>query len=472
MFVINDKNLKLFKVVSDQAEIMDTKAYAIGGYVRDMILKRATKDVDIVCEGNGVELATKVAEALTPSPKLTVYSRYGTAMFKYDGIEYEFVGARKESYSKDSRNPDVISGTIKDDQERRDFTINAMAISLNKADFGDFVDPFNGIADLEKKIIKTPTDPSRTFSDDPLRMLRAIRFATQLEFEITEETLEGIKEHAERINIIVQERITTELNKILLSKQPSIGFKLLFDTGILQIIFPKMADLHGVEIKNGQGHKDNFYHTLEVIDNLSAMSESLWLRWAAVLHDIAKPPTKRYQEGTGWTFHGHEALGAIWVPRIFKKLKLPLDHKMKYVQKLVRLHLRPISLTKENITDSAIRRLLFEAGDDIDDLMLLCQADITSKNPKRVQRYQENYVLVSAKLKEVEEKDQIRNWQPPIDGELIMKTFDLTPCRQVGVIKTLIREAILDGDIPNEYQAAYDFMLDKAANLGLAPVDS
>lgn len=467
VFNIEPHERKIFEVISQTADELGYPAYVVGGYVRDRLLARPSKDMDIVCVGSGIRLAQNVAAKLRPIPRVTVYKRFGTAMLKHRDLEIEFVGARKESYRSDSRKPTVEEGSLEDDQHRRDFTINALAVSLNESDYGSIIDPFDGLEHLEAKLIKTPLEPGKTFSDDPLRMMRAIRFATQLGFAIDPETLRAISKFRNRINIISKERITTELNKIILADEPSVGFKLLFDTGLLQLVFPEMAALQGVDVRNGRAHKDNFYHTLQVLDNLSRNTHDLWLRWAAILHDIAKPPTKRFHPEQGWTFHGHEALGATMVPRIFKNLRLPLDHKMKYVQKLVRLHLRPISLTKENITDSAIRRLLFEAGDDIDDLMVLCEADITSKNPKKVVRYLENYEMVRERLKEVEEKDHLRNWQPPVSGELIMDTFNIPPSREVGIIKNAIREAILDGDIPNEYEAAFRFMLEKGREIGL-----
>lgn len=461
----------IFKIISEAAQELNSETYVIGGYVRDIILNRPSKDIDIVTVGSGIELAKSVAKKIGPKTNVSSFKNFGTAMLQYKDWEVEFVGARKESYNRNSRKPIVEDGTLEDDQNRRDFTINALAISLNNKNFGELIDPFNGVKHIEEGLLKTPLDPNITYSDDPLRMMRAIRFATQLNFSIEEKSLEAIKTNAKRIEIVSKERIIDELNKIVLSPTPSVGFKLLFDTRLLEIIFPEMANLQGIEIINNKGHKDNFYHTIQVLDNISKNTKNLWLRWAAIMHDIAKPATKRFDENHGWTFHGHEDKGARMVPKIFKNLKLPLDNKMKYVQKLVRLHLRPIALVKEEVTDSAIRRLLYEAGEDIEDLMTLCNADITSKNETKVKRYLENFKVVESKLKEVEEKDNLRNWQPPISGEVIMKTFNLKPCREVGMIKDSIREAILEGELENNYNDAYKFMLKQAEEIGLKAIN-
>jgi poly(A) polymerase len=458
----------VFSVISKLAAEYNLEVYVIGGFVRDLLLSRPSNDIDIVVVGNGIAFAENLAKKLKTKP--SIFKNFGTASLKYQDLELEIVGARKESYRLDSRKPIVENGTLEDDQKRRDFTINALAIALHPNSFGKLLDPFDGVADLKKKLIKTPLDPAETFSDDPLRMLRAIRFATQLGFKIDSAALSAIKSNVERISIISQERITDELNKIIMSEKPSIGFNYLFDTGLLHRIFPQMAALYGVEIIEGKGHKDNFYHTLQVLDNICKVTDDLWLRWAAILHDIAKPATKRFEPGHGWTFHGHEDKGARMVPKIFAQLRLPLNEKMRFVQKMVQLHLRPIVLAQSTVTDSAVRRLLFEAGDDIERLMLLCNADITTKNEYKVKKYRQNFELVQQKLKDVEERDSIRNWQPPVTGVDIMQLFGIKEGRAVGIIKNQIKEAILEGEIPNSREAAMSFTIIKGAAIGLKVV--
>lgn len=451
-------NEEIFLTLRRCAVELNVDAYVIGGYVRDHFLKRESKDIDIVTIGRGIDMATRLHELLGEESHLSIFRTFGTAQVKYRDLEIEFVGARKESYNRESRKPVVEDGTLEDDQNRRDFTINALAVGLAGPNRGILLDPFNGLQDLEQGILRTPRDPDITYSDDPLRMMRAVRFSSQLGFRIENRSLEAISTNAARINIVSMERITDELNRIVLSPRPSVGFKLLFDSGLLHLVFPEMVKLQGTDTINGLSHKDNFYHTLEVLDNVASRSNNLWLRWAAVLHDIAKPATKRFEEGHGFTFHGHEDRGARMVPSIFARLKLPLNDKMKYVQKLVALHLRPIVLAKTEVTDSAVRRLLFEAGDDIDDLMLLCESDITTKNPNKVKRYMQNFEVVRQKLVELEEKDRLRNWQPPVSGDEIMKIFGLPPCKAVGILKTALKDAILDGEIQNNYESARQFL--------------
>lgn len=468
------KHLKhpVFTIISEEADQLGQSCFVIGGFVRDLFLHRQSKDIDIVTLGSGIELAGRVARRLGPGIAVSVFKTFGTAMIKWDDLEIEFVGARKESYNRDSRKPVVEDGTLEDDQKRRDFTINALAICLNQGRLGELVDPFDGISDLKCRIIRTPLDPGITFSDDPLRMMRAIRFATQLHFIIQEATLKAISAHKTRIQIVSKERIVEELNKMIMTDRPSKGFQLLDKTGLLEIIFPELYRMKGVDEVNGIAHKDNFLHTLQVLDRICPNTNNLWLRWAALLHDIAKPRTKRFVPEAGWTFYGHNHLGEKMIPGLFRRMKLPMNEKMKYVQKMVSLHMRPIILSEEEVTDSAIRRLLFEAGDDIDDLMTLCEADITSKNPDKVKRYLKNFRLVREKLKDLEERDHIRNFQPPVSGEEIMEVFGLPPSREVGIIKTAIKEAILEGEIRNEHEEAYHFMLEKALELGLKPKKS
>jgi len=461
---------KIFNLIGAMADELGMECYVVGGYVRDIFLQRPSKDIDVVVVGSCIAMAEALGKRLGRGAHVALFKNFGTAQLKYRGTEVEFVGARRESYTHDSRKPIVEDGTLEDDQNRRDFTINALAVCLNKERYGELVDPFDGMLDMKDRLIRTPLDPDITFSDDPLRMMRCIRFATQLNFFIDDETFESLCRNVERIKIISKERIAEELNKIILAPTPSKGFIELDRSGLLPLIFPELAALQGVETRNGRAHKDNFYHTLEVLDNISRQTDNLWLRWAALLHDIAKPATKRWEQKVGWTFHNHNFVGEKMIPSIFRNMKLPMNEKMKYVQKLVSLHMRPIVIADEEVTDSAVRRLLFEAGDDIDDLMLLCEADITSKNMERKQRFLQNFQLVRQKLKDLEERDRIRNFQPPVSGEEIMATFGLQPCREVGLIKSAIKDAILDGIIPNEYEAAREFMLAKAAKMGLMPV--
>lgn len=462
---------KIFKIIAQAAQELNVESYVIGGFVRDLILQRDyKKDIDIVAVGSGIELALKVSELLPNKPKVQVFKTYGTAMLRYNDMDIEFVGARKESYNHDSRNPIVENGTLEDDQNRRDFTINALALSLNENNFGDLVDPFNGLQDMENKIIRTPLNPDITYSDDPLRMMRAIRFASQLHFEIEAESLEAISRNKERINIITGERIVDELNKILMSEKPSVGFLLLYETGLLDIILPELTALNNVEEVEGHTHKNNFYHTLEVVDNICPNTDDVWLRWSALLHDIGKAPTKKYNKKQGWTFHGHEFLGGKMAKKIFMRLHMPLNQKLKFVQKMVMMSSRPIVLAQDIVTDSAVRRLVFDAGEDVESLMTLCEADITTKNPKKFQKYHNNFKIVREKIVEVEERDKVRVFQPPITGEEIMELFNLKPSREIGVLKEAVKEAILEGEIPNEYQAAYDFVLMKAEKMGLKKV--
>ncbi|WPO92165.1 CCA tRNA nucleotidyltransferase [Chryseobacterium sp. YR459] len=463
-----NKNLKLFKIISEAAERNNQSVYIVGGYVRDLLMNRkASTDIDFVTEQSGIELAQNVAQDIDPKLKVSVFKTYGTAMIKYKELELEFVGARKESYTENSRKPEVEGGSLEDDQKRRDFTINAMAISLNKENFGELVDPFNGVEDLEKGILRTPLEPAQTYSDDPLRMMRAVRFASTLNFKIEENSLQAIQQEAERIKIVSMERIMVEFNKIMLSEKPSVGLKLMEQTGLMKLVIPELIELKGVEEVEGQTHKDNFYHTLEVVDNISVNTDNLWLRWAALLHDIGKAPTKKFVEGTGWTFHGHEFLGSKMVKTLFQRLKLPLGSDMKYVQKMVKLSSRPIALITDDASDAALRRLLFDAGENLEDLFTLCKADITTKNSKKQEKFKRNFEYVAVKIKEVEEKDQVRNFQPPITGEEIMEMFNLKPGREIGILKEKVKEAILEGEIPNEKEEATKFVIAEAEKLGL-----
>ena len=463
----------IFKIIEEASDELGVDAYVIGGFVRDYLLSRGVpKDIDVVAIGSGIKLAENVASKLKGNPQVSVFKNFGTAMIKHEDLELEFVGARKESYQRDSRKPIVEDGSLEDDQNRRDFTINALALSLNKENFGQLLDPFNGVTDLEKKIIRTPLEPGITYSDDPLRMMRAIRFATQLGFTIQLQSLQAITEHKNRIKIVSKERIVDELHKIIMSPKPSIGLKLLHDTGLMPIILPELVALQGIEEVEGQKHKDNFWHTLEVVDNIAQTTDNLWLRWAALLHDIGKAPTKRFNKKVGWTFHGHEFVGSKMVYKLFKRLRMPLNDKMKFVQKMVLMSSRPIILAEDHVTDSAVRRLVFDAGDYVDDLMTLCEADITTKNPRKQRKYKNNFQIVRQKIVEVEERDQIRNFQPPVSGEEIMETFNLKPSKEIGIIKDAIKEAILEGEIPNEHEAALQFMLQKGESLGLKPVKS
>ena len=463
-----NKNLKIFKIISQVAYDRGQSVYVVGGYVRDLLLgRKSPTDIDFVTESSGIELAQAVAKSINPETKVSIFKTYGTAMFRYENLELEFVGARKESYSADSRNPQVEQGTLEDDQKRRDFTVNATAISLNKDNFGELIDPFNGMEDMEQKILRTPLEPVQTYSDDPLRMMRAIRFASTLGFSIEQKSLEAIEKEAKRIEIITVERIMVEFNKIMLSEKPSVGLEIMKKTGLLNIVLPELTALEGIEEVEGQKHKDNFWHTLEVVDNISKNTDNLWLRWAALLHDVGKAPTKKYVKGTGWTFHGHEFLGSKMVKTIFQRLKLPLGKDMKYVQKMVKLSSRPIALISDDVSDSALRRMLFDAGEDLEDLFTLCKADITTKNSYKQEKFKKNFEYVAKKIKEVEEKDHVRNFQPPITGEEIMQMFNMKPGREIGILKERVKEAVLEGEIPNEHEAAKELVIQEAKKIGL-----